>query len=96
MVMRVTMPTPTLRAARHQTIRTAMQDTTPRPQSYTARTSIHIQVVYVKTVKAICSSNSVLRKFIMNLFVRELIAVVVIAVQCVSWFALPRTDLQVD
>ena len=32
----------------------------------------------------------------MNLFVRELIVVVVIAVQCVSWFALPRTDPQVD
>ena len=39
----------------------------------------------MKTVKAICSSNSVLRKFIMNLFVRELIVVVVIAVQCVSY-----------
>ena len=50
----------------------------------------------MKTVKAICSSNSVLRKFIMNLFVRELIVMVVIAVQCVSCFALPRTEPQVD
>ena len=32
----------------------------------------------------------------MNLFVRELIVVVVIAVQCVSCFVLPRTEPQVD
>ena len=94
MAMRTMMPMPTLRTAPDNTRRHAGHHTT-HPSIHHMYT-IHIQVVYVKTVKAICSSNSVLRKFIMNLFVREVIVVVVIAVQCVSWFALPRTDPQVD
>ena len=98
-VMQAMMPTPTLRVAPDNTPRracAAMRDITPRPQLYTTRASIHIQVVHMKTVKAICSSNSVPRKFVINLFVRESIMVVVIAMQCVSCFALPRTDPQLD
>ena len=42
---------PTPRAAPDNTprlARAAIQDTTPRPQPYTARTSMHIQVVHAR------------------------------------------------